>query len=191
MQITGGYLKSRKINSPKGTNVRPTLSQIRESVFSILKSLMDFEGALFLDAFAGSGIMGFEAVSRGFSYAAFVENSDATFFNALGKCHILVPKQHEIRHRLVKTNLTAFTQKTTELIAFFSDEANFLFFKCFFKTFRDILDRIVGKIAAGNKPPCHNHSLKVKMSSSLGFEKILVSFTSAFPKIAFFMSFLW
>ena len=80
MQITGGYLKSRKINSPKGTNVRPTLSQIRESVFSILKSLMDFEGALFLDAFAGSGIMGFEAISRGFENTVFIEKDRKTFF---------------------------------------------------------------------------------------------------------------
>ena len=80
MHITGGYLKSRKISSPKGANVRPTLSQVRESVFSILKSLMDFDGALFLDAFAGSGIMGFEALSRGFGSAVFIEKDRKTFF---------------------------------------------------------------------------------------------------------------
>lgn len=80
MQITGGYLKSRKIISPKGTNVRPTLSQIRESIFSILFSLIDFKDKTFLDAFAGSGIMGFEAVSRGFKKAAFIEKDKKTFF---------------------------------------------------------------------------------------------------------------
>ena len=81
MQITGGYLKSRRINSPKGANVRPTLSQVRESVFSILKSLMDdFDDRLFLDAFAGSGIMGFEAVSRGFKNVVFIEKDRKTFF---------------------------------------------------------------------------------------------------------------
>ncbi len=80
MQITGGYLKSRKIISPKGTNVRPTLSQVRESVFSVLKSLMNFEGKLFLDSFAGSGIMGFEAISRGFENAVFIEKDRKTFF---------------------------------------------------------------------------------------------------------------
>lgn len=81
MQITGGYLKSRRINSPKGANVRPTLSQVRESVFSILKSLMDdFDDRSFLDAFAGSGIMGFEAVSRGFKNVVFIEKDRKTFF---------------------------------------------------------------------------------------------------------------
>ena len=80
MQITGGFFKSRKINSPKGSNVRPTLSQIRESIFSTLFSMIDFEGKSFLDAFAGSGIMGFEAVSRGFEKAVFVEKDKKTFF---------------------------------------------------------------------------------------------------------------
>ena len=80
MQITGGYLKSRKIISPKGENVRPTLSQVRESIFSVLFSIMDFENKSFLDVFAGSGIMGFEAVSRGFCSCTFLEKDKKTFF---------------------------------------------------------------------------------------------------------------
>lgn len=80
MQITGGYLKSRKIDSPKGSNVRPTLSQIRESIFSILFSLIDFGEKSFLDAFAGSGIVGFEAISRGFERVCFFERDKKTFF---------------------------------------------------------------------------------------------------------------
>ncbi|MBS4759798.1 MAG: 16S rRNA (guanine(966)-N(2))-methyltransferase RsmD [Clostridium sp.] len=79
MQITGGYLNSRKIDSPKGNNVRPTLSQIRESIFSILFGLIDFEESTFLDAFAGSGIMGFEALSRGFKRVSFIEKDKKTF----------------------------------------------------------------------------------------------------------------
>ena len=80
MQITGGCLKSRKIVSPKGANVRPTLSQIRESIFSTLYSLMEFEEKNFLDAFAGSGIMGFEAASRGFKNVTFIEKDKKTFY---------------------------------------------------------------------------------------------------------------
>ena len=79
MIITGGYLKSRKINSPKGSNVRPTLSQVRESIFSTLYSLIDFENKTFFDVFAGSGIMGFEAVSRGFENSVFIEKDRKTF----------------------------------------------------------------------------------------------------------------
>lgn len=79
MHITGGFLNSRKIDSPKGENVRPTLSQVRESIFSTLFSLIDFEGKKFLDMFAGSAIMGFEAISRGFTSADFIEKDKKTF----------------------------------------------------------------------------------------------------------------
>lgn len=79
MKITGGFLRSRSIESPSGDNVRPTLSQVRESIFSSLFSLIDFEGKTFLDVFAGSGIMGFEAISRGFSSACFLEKDKKTF----------------------------------------------------------------------------------------------------------------
>lgn len=79
MQITGGYLKSRKLLSPKGENVRPTLSKTRESVFNVLSNMIDFEGSVFLDVFAGSGIMGIEAISRGFDNAFFIERDRKTY----------------------------------------------------------------------------------------------------------------
>ena len=74
MNITGGIYKGRKIIAPDENIVRPTLSKIRESVFSCLFSLIgDFEKKSFLDMFAGSGIMGLEAVSRGFSSVLAIE----------------------------------------------------------------------------------------------------------------------
>ena len=79
MNITGGILKSRKIISPKGANVRPTLSKTRESLFNVLSNLIEFDGAVFFDVFAGSGIMGFEAFSRGFAQVDFVEKDRKTF----------------------------------------------------------------------------------------------------------------
>lgn len=79
MHVTGGYLKSRKLISPKGENVRPTLSKTRESVFNVLLNLIDFEGENFLDVFAGSGIMGIEAMSRGFDSADFIERDRKTY----------------------------------------------------------------------------------------------------------------
>ena len=68
MNITGGKYNGRKIQAPSEKLVRPTLSKIRMSVFNTLYSLMDtFEGKTFLDMFGGSGIMGLEALSRGFN----------------------------------------------------------------------------------------------------------------------------
>ena len=75
MIITGGKYRSRKLISPSEKIVKPTLSKVRESVFNILSSRIDFDGKSFLDLFAGSGIMGFEAVSRGFSNLIAIDNN--------------------------------------------------------------------------------------------------------------------
>lgn len=68
MIITGGYkYKGRKIIAPDESIARPTLSKVRMGVFNILYSILgDFENKSFLDLFGGSGIMGLEALSRGF-----------------------------------------------------------------------------------------------------------------------------
>ncbi|MDQ2992538.1 MAG: 16S rRNA (guanine(966)-N(2))-methyltransferase RsmD [Candidatus Eremiobacteraeota bacterium] len=70
-KITGGQLNSRKLKSPKGTNVRPTPGRVKESLFSILAPRI--EGAAFLDLFSGTGAIGFEAASRGASRVVCVE----------------------------------------------------------------------------------------------------------------------
>ena len=62
-RITGGELNSRKLKSPKGVNVRPTPGRVKESLFSILAP--QIEGSSFLDLYAGTGAIGFEAASRG------------------------------------------------------------------------------------------------------------------------------
>lgn len=73
MRITSGSLKNRKLVAPKGTQTRPTLEIVRKSIFDALGP----SGATgtFLDLFAGSGAMSFEAISRGFSHAYLIENS--------------------------------------------------------------------------------------------------------------------
>lgn len=68
MIITAGMYKGRKVEAPDEKITRPTLSKVRMSVFNTLYSIIgDFEGKSFLDVFGGSGIMGLEALSRGFS----------------------------------------------------------------------------------------------------------------------------
>lgn len=75
MIITAGIYKGRKIIVPDENIVRPTLSKIRESIFNTLFSMIDFEDKKFLDMFAGSGIMGMEALSRGFGYVLALEKN--------------------------------------------------------------------------------------------------------------------
>ncbi len=75
-KITGGTLGSRKLKSPKGGNVRPTPGRVKESLFSILMNRI--EGARMLDLFAGTGAIGFEAISRGAARVVSVEADRAT-----------------------------------------------------------------------------------------------------------------
>lgn len=80
MNITGGKFNGRKITTVKSNEVRPTSSKVRSSIFNMLNS-MDFnlQEALFLDLFAGSAIMGIEALSRGASKSVFIEKNIATY----------------------------------------------------------------------------------------------------------------
>lgn len=68
MIITAGIYKGRKIAAPDENITRPTLSKVRMGVFNSLYSMIgEFEGKSFLDVFGGSGVMGLEALSRGFN----------------------------------------------------------------------------------------------------------------------------
>ena len=76
MIITGGKYKGQKVLAPDERITRPTLSQVRMGVFNTLYSLMgSFEGKSFLDLFGGSGIMGLEALSRGFEEVLVIEKN--------------------------------------------------------------------------------------------------------------------
>ncbi len=75
MNITAGKYKGQKITAPDENITRPTLSKVRMSVFNTLQAMIDFEGASFLDMFSGSGIMGLEALSRGFSKVVMIEKN--------------------------------------------------------------------------------------------------------------------
>ncbi|MEQ8177259.1 MAG: 16S rRNA (guanine(966)-N(2))-methyltransferase RsmD [Amphiplicatus sp.] len=75
MRIVGGQLRGRSIVAPKGSDTRPTSDRTRESLFNILAHREDFsfEGARVIDLFAGSGALGFEAMSRGAEWCLFVD----------------------------------------------------------------------------------------------------------------------
>jgi len=76
LTITGGTLRSRKLPAPPGRAVRPTPSRVKEALFSILAPQLT--DARVLDLFAGSGALGFEALSRGAAEATFVERDVRT-----------------------------------------------------------------------------------------------------------------
>jgi 16S rRNA (guanine966-N2)-methyltransferase len=73
MRIIAGEWRGRRLNAPRGSDVRPTTDRVRESWFSILGSRI--QGASVLDLFCGSGALGLEALSRGAAGAVFVDRS--------------------------------------------------------------------------------------------------------------------
>jgi len=73
MRVVSGDLGGRKLVTPDGSDTRPTSDRVREAMFNSLFSLDAIEGARVLDAFAGSGALGIEALSRGAMHATFVE----------------------------------------------------------------------------------------------------------------------
>lgn len=74
MRIIAGQYKGRRLQAPKGQTTRPTTDRVRESLMSALASARGgFDHAVVLDAFAGSGALGLEALSRGASRVLFCE----------------------------------------------------------------------------------------------------------------------
>jgi 16S rRNA (guanine966-N2)-methyltransferase len=71
VRIVGGALRGRQIDVPAGADLRPTPDRVRETLFNWLGQRLD--GAHCLDLYAGSGALGFEAVSRGAARVVMVE----------------------------------------------------------------------------------------------------------------------
>jgi 16S rRNA (guanine(966)-N(2))-methyltransferase RsmD len=75
LRVIAGQYRSRRLQTLRGTALRPSSDRLRETLFNILGTAV--EGAVFVDLFAGSGAVGIEALSRGARGAIFVENHAA------------------------------------------------------------------------------------------------------------------
>ncbi|HYK20803.1 MAG TPA: 16S rRNA (guanine(966)-N(2))-methyltransferase RsmD, partial [Pyrinomonadaceae bacterium] len=73
MRIIAGLYKGRNLKSPPSMDVRPTSDRLRETLFNVITAHVP--ESRFLDLCAGSGAVGIEALSRGASYATFVDRS--------------------------------------------------------------------------------------------------------------------
>ena len=79
MRIVAGSLKGRSIVTPEGQGTRPTSDRARQAVFNVLEHAAwaePLDGMRVMDLFAGSGALGFEAISRGAAFALFVETDE-------------------------------------------------------------------------------------------------------------------
>lgn len=78
MRVITGSARGRKLRTPSGGEiVRPTTDKVKEAMFSIVQ--FELENAVVLDAFAGSGQLGIEALSRGARHAYFTEENKTAY----------------------------------------------------------------------------------------------------------------
>ena len=75
IRIIAGEFRGRKLKVPTGNDVRPTSDRVREALFNLLTSMLNWDNMTVLDLYAGSGALGLEALSRGAKKAIFVESS--------------------------------------------------------------------------------------------------------------------
>ncbi|MBF0109982.1 MAG: 16S rRNA (guanine(966)-N(2))-methyltransferase RsmD [Magnetococcales bacterium] len=75
VRISGGRHRGQPLRVPAGDGVRPTTGRVREALFSMLQG--EIAGRWVLDLFAGSGLMGLEALSRGARFAVFIDSDAA------------------------------------------------------------------------------------------------------------------
>lgn len=105
MRIVGGSHKGRRLDAPDGRVARPTADRAREALFNILahSPYLDLDGAAVVDAFAGSGALGLEALSRGAAHVTFLESHPASL--AAIRANVAMLKE-EARSTVVRTDAT-------------------------------------------------------------------------------------
>lgn len=75
MRIVSGIYGGRRLEAPKGRDVRPTSDKIRGAVFNILRARVDFENFHVIDACCGTGALGLEALSQGAAFCVFIDDA--------------------------------------------------------------------------------------------------------------------
>lgn len=94
LRIVGGRWRSRRIRFEDAEGLRPTPDRVRETLFNWLQ--MEIVGAVCLDAFAGSGALGFEAASRGAARVVMLEKNPKQFKRLKENAEILQAQEVEI-----------------------------------------------------------------------------------------------
>lgn len=106
IRISGGEWRSRLVNVADVTSLRPTPDRVRVTLFNWLGQ--DLDGLTCLDLFAGSGVLGFEAASRGAPHVTLVER-DPQAFKALQRNAAALGNE---RLELLRTDAVKFAEST-------------------------------------------------------------------------------
>jgi 16S rRNA (guanine966-N2)-methyltransferase len=107
LRIIAGTHRGRKLQAPKGMATRPTTDRVREALFSILGPL---HGARAVDLYAGSGALGFEALSRGAEHVSFIESGKAA-------CQVLRDNAEHLQFTSRSTIVHREVQRATSVLS--------------------------------------------------------------------------
>lgn len=116
MRIIAGRFKNQEIKTPKNAaTTRPTTDRTKEAIFSHLDATGMLDGACVVDIYAGTGALGFEALSRGAQSVTFVE-ADATIAALIAQTArgLKGPDVRQVAVRIVRTKAEKYTAKLAE-----------------------------------------------------------------------------
>ncbi len=137
MRVIAGFLRGRTIKVPNSKQVRPTTDKNREAIFNFLNNVFDFTDARVCDLYAGSGALGFEALSRGAEFVDFVEQNFKIFKNIQENVNSLNVAESCKVHKSDAVKFSGQTEKEFDLIIadppFFRDDV--------YKVFQNIFSR--------------------------------------------------
>jgi 16S rRNA (guanine966-N2)-methyltransferase len=126
MRVIAGKYKSRTLRTPD--HIRPTTDRVRETLFNILQNQID--ESVFADAFAGSGTVGIEAISRGASFTYFLESNRKSLRVLDQNLHSLGSDPWRILAMDVWKGIEVLHQQTSSIDIFFFDPPyNFIKYK--------------------------------------------------------------
>ncbi len=108
VRIIGGALKGRRLPVLDVKDLRPTPDRVRETIFDWLNQ--DLAGQTVLDLFAGSGVLGFEALSRGAAAVTLVEKDPRNAKSLMSIAHELDPK----RLKVINDDAIAYLKRTED-----------------------------------------------------------------------------
>ena len=106
LRIIGGEWRSRRLSFADAEGLRPTPDRVRETLFNWLAPIID--GARCLDPFAGSGALGFEALSRGAAEVVMLDKQRSTIKQLQDNLRLL----HCERAELIHTDALSYLQQT-------------------------------------------------------------------------------
>src|SRR6266576_309033 len=124
MRVIAGKLRSRRLRSLRGLDIRPTSDRLRETLFNVLTAGNPeaLTGSIWLDLFAGTGAVGIEAISRGAGMVHFVESAkDAADLIAANLGSLGLKTGFEILRQEVSRALPALERKNVRPAFIFLD----------------------------------------------------------------------